>query len=170
MDDLNAAQVEELLETIARDREIIREAEENHYNFIELAKAQADKVFKTDTAAAQAEIDSATARLKAFAEKNLPNDKKTLLFPNGKLQFRKAQPKFFFDDGSELDGKNKRLVEFVKTSAPDYLTVCYFANWYKLRFQLAHDTAGNVYFKDTGEILPGVHAEAVDDNFSVITP
>lgn len=167
MDDLN---VEDLLEIVARDRDIIREAEVNRYNFIELSKAQADKIFETETAAAQAEIDSITARLKEFAQNNLPEDKKTLLYPNGKLQFRKAQPKYFFDDGSELDGKNKRLVEYVKTSAPDYLTTCYFANWYKLKYQLAHDDEGNVFFKDTGEIFEGVRAEVVDDNFSVITP
>ena len=170
MEDLNTAQVEELLETVARDRDIIREAEENRFNFIALAKAQADKVFEADTAAAQAEIDSITARLKDFAQKNLPDDKKTLLFPNGKLQFRKAQPKYIFDDGSELDGKNKRLIEFVKTSAPDYLTVCYFANWYKLKYKLAHDNEGNVFFTETGEILQGVRAEVIDDNFSVVTP
>lgn len=162
-------QIEDMLAEVARLRYSIKQADENRKTFLSDAKQAADKKFELETADARADLDSLIAKLHDFAENNLPEGKKTINFQNGRLAFRKEPPKFFFDDQTEVTGKDSRLVDFVKDNVPEFLKVVYLADWFKLKSKLGFDSNGEVFFVDTGEILPNVRAELADDKFSVIT-
>ena len=162
-------QIEDMLAEVARLRYSIKQADENRKAFLADAKHAADKKFDLETADARADLETLIAKLHDFAENNLPEGKKTIAFQNGRLAFRKEPPKFFFDDQTEVSGKDSRLVDFVKDSVPEFLKVVYLADWFKLKTKLGVDSDGSVFFTDTGEVLPNVRAELVDDKFSVIT-
>lgn len=163
-------QAEDILADVARHRKLIADAEERRKSFIAACTQQADSFFDKETSESRAELDLLIAKLHDFAEQNLPDDKKTIAFPNGRLTFRKEPPKFFFDDNTEVSGKDKRLVDFVQGGAPEFLKTVLYVDWAKFKPKLQIDSDGSVCYSNTGEILPNVHAEFAEDKFSVITP
>ncbi|MBR1806465.1 MAG: host-nuclease inhibitor Gam family protein, partial [Selenomonadaceae bacterium] len=88
-------------------------------------------------------------------KQNPPTGKrKSLKFACGSFGYRKSSTKFF-RDGCELNADNPDLLTFAKTAHPEYVKVKESVDWAKLKNALDFDDE-NVFFKDTGEILPDV--------------
>ena len=108
-------------------------------------------------------------RLRRFAERCTNDKKRSVPLANGTLSFRKQPPKFFFDDNTDVSGKDKRLIDFVKNNAHEFLKVTYSesADWSELKKKLSIGDNGDVIFAETGEVVAGLHGAFIPDKFSV---
>ena len=116
--------------------------------------------------ALEAQIDALIAELKPFAEENLPEDKKSIPTVYGTMRFRAQLPKFFFDNGDEVNAYDKRLIDFVQKNAPEFVKVKRYADWSALKKELSADGNANLYLSD-GQLLEGIHIQFLPDKFSV---
>lgn len=164
---------DELLEEIRQCEERIKEAETERDEFkalyekkIERANDICDKL----TVEERNKISILTERLRQFATTQVTDKKRSVPLPTGTLAFRKQPPKFFFDDLQEANGKDARLIDFVKHNAYNFLKVRVdeSVDWAKFKAKLAVDDEGNVAFKETGELIQGLHAQTQPDKFSVV--
>lgn len=166
--DMTFAEVEETLAKIAEYESAIRNCEQkrdaiiNHYqNKI----AKAEQICESETAQARVEIALLTEKLRRYTENNLVGNKRSILFPSGRLAFRKQPTRFYFGE-QEVSAKDERLLKFVKSDAPEYLKVNEYVDWATLRNKLTVD-GDNVYFADTGELIDGLRGQVQPDKFTV---
>ena len=165
-------EAEELLEKIARHKAAIKQAADERDAFIAHFKdkiQRAHDIFKQSTENARNEIVFAEELLRRFAVDNLPEGKKSINLPSGKLAFRAQPPKFFFDD-KEVSGNDPRLIDFCKGNAPELVKtkVTETADWAEMKKRLIVN-GEQVCFADTGEILEGVRVQEFPDKFTVAT-
>ena len=98
--------------------------------------------------------------LREYAEQALEGKKKrSMTLPNGKFGFRKVPPKIKQND--------EALLEYAKTSAPDYVKVKESVDWAGLKKSCKQD--GDHYVTPDGEILPGVTVTEQGPKFYVDT-
>ena len=114
------------------------------------------------------EIAALTESLKRYAEENLPEGKRSITTPFGKVGFRKQPPKFYFDEATELTGKDERLIAFAKASAPEFIKTTEYVAWDKLKPKLSI-VGEEVYLSETGELIEGLHVKTLPDKFTVKT-
>ena len=77
---------------------------------------------------------------------------------SGKLVLKRQQPEFVRDD--------KAMVEWAKSSAPNFIKVVESVNWADLKKATTLD-GETVVYTETGEVVPGVVAKAREDVFEV---
>ena len=163
---------DELLEEYRQCEERIKAAETERDEFralyekkIERATDICDKL----TVEERNRMAFITERLRQFATTHVTDKLRSVELPTGKLAFRKQPPKFFFDDLKEANGKDARLIDFVKHNAYDFLKVRVdeTVDWLKFKSKLAIDEEGNVFYKETGELINGLHAQTQPDKFTV---
>lgn len=128
----------------------------------------AEKNFETDTKEIRAEIDSLMQGLRRFAEQNITGKRKSIKFPSGTLQLTKQSPQFFIG-GEAVINDNPKLIELARSLDGDLIQTKEVARWGELKKRLEVDDAGNVYFKDTGEVLADMRAKIIPDAFSIKT-
>lgn len=161
-----------LLEEIAKRESEIKIAEDErdafiaHYNEKIL---RAEEICERKTREARESIAFLTEDLRRYALTQISDKKRSVTLPSGTLQFRKQEPKFFFDDLKEANAQEERLIHFVKHNAYSYLKVKVdeSVDWAKFKRQLVIDDTGEVSFKETGEIIDGLHAQRLPDKFTV---
>lgn len=170
--ELTKLDADELLEEIRQCEGRIKEAETERDEFkalyekkIERANDICDKL----TVEERNKISILTERLRQFAKTHVTDKLRSVELPTGKLAFRKQPPKFFFDDLQEANGKDARLIDFVKHNAYDFLKVRVdeSVDWAKFKSKLGIDDEGNVAFKETGELIQGLHAQTQPDKFTI---
>ena len=127
---------------------------------------KAGENYLTDTAEIRAEIDSLMTGLRRYAETHITGKAKHLKFPSGKLCLTKQSPQFFIG-GVEVTNDNPTLIEIARKLDTELVKTQEVAAWGELKKRLQVDDDGNVYFKDTGEVIPDMRARFVPDRFSV---
>lgn len=130
----------------------------------------ADKIFETDSAADQSAIDNLTAKLLEFANHHMPDNKRSWKFPEGTIKFSAMPPKFFFKDNEIPSSTSQQLIDYLAQNDPAYVKsqTKYTADWAKFRRKLSFDSSGNVFNKETGELVSELRAFPSADKFSVI--
>jgi len=129
-----------------------------------LAVAEIDKIEawnKQENQKSQDGIDYFQGLLSYYALKKKEEDPKfkTLKLPNGKLSFRKQQPKWNYDDEAVVQAlKQAKLDDFIQVKeSPKKADI-------KKAFSVAGDKVVN---PDTGEIVEGITVEEREDKFGV---
>lgn len=161
--DLTPTGVDFLLEQIARCKAIIDAAEAERDATILIARNHC----ANKCAPFLAKIEDLTERLRRYAAANLPEDKKTIKRDAGILSFRKQEPRFYFDD-KEANSKDERLLAFAKAGAPEFVKRTEYVDWEHFKRKLIID-GESVFYKDTGELIDGLHAQILPDKFTVKT-
>lgn len=171
--ELSKVEAEELVEEIRQCKERIKvaEAERDEFHALYQKKIErADNICEKLTLEERNRIAILTEQLRRFAEVHVTDKRRSVPLPTGTLAFRKQPPRFFFDDLKEANGKDERLIKFVKHNAHDYLKVKVEESVDWLRFKGKLTIEGeNVCYADTGEIINGLHAEFQPDKFTVTT-
>ena len=173
MEAMTIFEADEILEQIAALEAKIKAAESERDTFIEIYQSKimrAVEQCENKTVRDRQEIALLEEELRRFAVGNLPEGKKSIDLPSGKLSFKKQQPKFYFDDMKEIGGDSERLIEFCKVNAPEYVKqkTVETADWTKLKKRLTFNEGG-VYFSDTGELIDGLIVQEFPDKFTVTT-
>lgn len=159
MDELTKIQADELLEQIAEYQAQIKAAEDERDEFIahyEMKIASANDICDKATYQARQEIATLTEALRRFAETNLPDGRKSIKLPSGKLKFRRVEPKYFIN-GQAANADNKALLEYVKGNAPEYVKTTEHVDWSGLKKHL----------QTTGELIDGMEVQEYSDVFEV---
>ena len=167
-----AANADALLEEIETCEEKIKEAERECEALISRYNAKiytAKELCEKKCRFARESIALLTEELRRYAETQVTGKKRSVQLPSGTLSFRKQEPKFFFDDLKEANAQDSRLIGFARQNAPEYLIakVEESMDWAKFKHQLVIDDGGGVSFKETGEIIEGLHAKLRPDKFTV---
>lgn len=111
-------------------------------------------------------IEFFQAKLKPYAEAQLAGGKsKTLKLPSGNISFKSVDAEFF-SGGEKIKAENEKLIEYVKSAAPDYLKVEETVRWGELKKTLTVTANGQVITED-GEILEFITAQELPDSISV---
>lgn len=162
--------IETALLEIHKLEEQIQAAADKRDKQIEFFRGRIDKArknFETDTTRLQFEIDSISVTLKRYFDENPPVSGKSHKFAGGTFGYRKQDPRYTIGD-TEANADNPELLKFVKDGHNEFLRVKETVNWKKLKTALSDD-GGNVFIKDTGEIIPGMKAFTQPDKFIVRT-
>src|SRR5690625_480851 len=129
-----------------------------------LFDAEMDKLerwIKSEEEKSQKDIDFFRSLLAEYAMKKKEKDPKfkSLKLPNGRIGFRKQQPKWNYDDETVLEAlKKANMNDFINVKESPR----------KADIKKAFDVVGNqVINPDTGEILEGITIEERPDNFNV---
>lgn len=169
--ELSELEVEELLSRLGELNANIAAAKErcnafvNHYT-AKIERAQS--LFTAETAGDRAEIADITARLERYTLSHITGKKRSIQLPSGSLQLTRQQPKFIIG-GQSAANNNPALIELARRLDTELVKVTETADWAELKKRLKTDDEGNVYLKDTGEILSDMRAEVQPDKFTVKT-
>ena len=169
--ELTELEVEELLSRLGEINTNIASAKERCNAFISHYTAKierANQLFETETAADRAEITAITARLERYAFSHITGKKRSIQLPSGSLQLTKQQPKFTIG-GQSAANNNPALIELARRLDTELVKVTETADWARLKARLKTDDEGNVYLKDTGELVPDMRAEFQPDKFTAKT-
>lgn len=161
MDDLTKLQADELIEQIAELQAQIKAAQDERDEFIshyESKIARAKELCEQQCINPRREIALLTEELKRFAADNLPEGRKSIALPSGKLTFRKQFPKYYMG-GEEVSGKSKALLTYAKTNLPEYVKTRTeeFVDWASLKRHI----------ETTGEFIEGLEVQEFPDAFTV---
>lgn len=119
---------------------------------------QIEEWLDSEIATSDKQIEYLSELVRPFAEARLNGAKKrSLKLPCGTIGFRKAQPKFDFD--------NDKLLPWAKENAPEQVETKESVKWGELKKTLAFEQ-GKAITKD-GEIVPGVMVAEQPDSFYV---
>ena len=129
-----------------------------------LAQAEIDKIEdwrEQENEKSQTSIDYFQSLLAQYALEQRERDPKfkSLNLPNGRIGFRKRQPKWIYDNDKVIETLEKaNLTDFIRvTKAPS-----------KADIKKAFDVNGDkVINPDTGEIIEGITVENQEDSFNV---
>ena len=170
--EMTKLEADDLLEKISALEEKIKAAEAERDDFIfhyEKKILSAKKLCDEATIPARREIAALTEVLRRFAAANLPEGRKSIELPGGKLSFSKNYPKFFIG-GQEVDGKSKALLDYAKINAPEYLKtkVEEYVDWSGFKKKLTFD-GDTVFYSETGEAVEGLSVQTFPDTFTVKT-
>jgi hypothetical protein len=127
----------------------------------DLAKKRIDQIkawLDSEKATNDKQIEYLSELVRPFAEGRLKDAKKrSLKLPCGTIGFRKAQPKFDFD--------NDKLLPWAKVNVPDQVETKESVKWGELKKTLAFEQ-GKAITKD-GEVVPGIMVTEQPDSFYV---
>ena len=169
-EELTKTQADDLLEQIDQYNAQIKAAEVERDEFKEHYQkkiAVAKNLCKLKCEPLRQDIAVLTETLRRYAD-NLPEGRKSLPLPSGKLKFQKQEPKFYDVDNRKLTGKSKALLEFVKSTLPQYVKITQEESvaWHSFKKNLAID-GDKVYYAETGELLEGLRGQILPDKFTV---
>ena len=162
--------IEEKLNQLALVRHAIRKRERDRDEKIQAYKKAIRQVELTcadETESLRADATALERELEEYAAANLPEDKKSIRFDNGILQFRRQAPRFFFGE-DEVTGNNAQLLKFVKANAPEYLKVEESVDWANFKKKLCYSGEA-VCYDETYEVIAGLRMEIPPDKFTVHT-
>ena len=164
-------QADDLLEQIAEYNAQIKAAEVERDEFIrhyEMKIQRARELCADKCRPIQQEKAILEESIRRYAQDNFPEESKTITTRRFKVHFRKQLPKFYDGDNRELTGKNKALLELVKSTLPQYVKVTQEESvaWNLLKKNLAID-GDKVYFAETGELLEGLRGQILPDSFTI---
>lgn len=169
----NDQQANWAIEKICEHQKAIANHEQRRDKFIaeyQLRIDNANRICDEDCAEHLRAIDSLKDLLRDYALQNLPDGKRTLKFPAGKIFFRERPAKFFFDGGEECNKNSHKLIDYFKNYAPDFVITDYSADWANFKRLLDFDPkTGDVFFKSSHDILKHFHAEKPNDKFDITT-
>lgn len=115
-------------------------------------------------------IDNLKCLLRDYAVDVLPNGKKVLKFPEGKLTFKSQPVCYRFKNGEKPSANSQQLIDYLQTNHKDFIKTYYSADWLAFKRNLDFDSnTGDVFDKFTGEIISGLTADKPPDKFDVIT-
>lgn len=130
-----------------------------------LAQAEIDKIEHWNNEVnkqAQESIDYFTSLLTSYALNKRAEDPKfkSLKLPNGRIGFRKSQPKWVYDNDKVIETLEKaNLTDFIRVKKEPS----------KADIKKAFDVAGDkVINPDTGEVIEGITIETQADKFNVV--
>ena len=160
-----------LIEEISQREAEIKAAEDERDAFIARYEDKilaARDICERKTADARESIALLTEELRRYAITQVSEKKRSVTLPSGTLAFRKQEPRFFFDDLKEANAHDERLIHFVKHNAYNFLKVKVdeSVDWQRFKRQLVISD-DEVVYKETGEIIAGLHAQHLPDKFSV---
>lgn len=141
------------LEKIAEKNKKIAEVESDYEKMV--AKYQKWRDDSVD--ALKSDILYLESLLRPWAEEQLSHGKaKSINLPSGKVGFKSASQEWKFD-GEKADAKNKGLLDFAKSSMPEYVKVKKEETvaWAELKKALTVTDNGKVVTAD-GEIVEGM--------------
>lgn len=131
-----------------------------------LAAAEMDKIEQwanAENERHQRQIDYFTSLLSVYAMKKKEKDPKfkSMNLPNGRLQFRKQQPKWEYDESALLETlKKEGMSDFIKVKeSPDKDAI-------KKAFEV-HE--GKAICPDTGQVIKGITVTEQGETFGVVT-
>lgn len=78
--------------------------------------------------------------------------KKSFKTPNGTIGFKAGSTTFVYED-EKASSTNEKLVEYLKTAAPEYIEVKQLAKWGELKKNIKLNADGTPVLVDTGEII-----------------
>lgn len=140
----------------------LRKVEEQRKEDAALAEAEIERIeawMEKINEKHQRDMDYFQGLLAAYAVTRRNEDPKfkSLKLPNGRIRFRKAQPKYTYDDNTLLDAlKAHGKTDLIKVKeSPDKSSI-------KKKYQLNGDS---LIDPDTGEVLEGVKVEHRGDKF-----
>ena len=164
-------QAEDAIERISKLEARIAAAQKDFDDFkqhFEQKILAAQKIFDEQTKDDREEILLLTEGLRQFAQTQVSDKRRSVKLPTGTLSFRKQPPKFFFDDLTEANSKDERLINFVKHNAADYLKtkVEESVDWANFKTKLIAD-GDKVFFADTGEVIDNMRVQILPDKFTI---
>lgn len=170
MEIANMFEADELLEQVASLRKKIEQAESARDAFCEIYLGKIERakaICEEETLRDRQEVAFLEESLKSFALKNLPEGKKTIALPSGRLSFKKQPPKYYLD-GVEVTNTNEKLLKFCREKAPEYVKqkVIETADWSNLKKQLVI-TGNEAVMRETGELIDGLTVQEFPDKFTV---
>ena len=148
-------------------RKILRLQQKNN-DIKQLAELQINKIKQwqeRESEGNDSSISYLTSLLEPYAKSKLDGKKKTVKMPSGNVSFRAVSPGYFIA-GNKVDGKNQRLLDYVKQSDPEYLKIEESVNWSEFKDTLKSLSTGQVLTND-GEILDFISAVEYPDAVSV---
>ena len=115
-------------------------------------------------------IDNLKCLLRDYAVDILPNGKKVLKFPEGKLAFKSQPVCYRFKNGEKPSTNSQQLINYLQTNDKDFIKTYYSADWLAFKRNLEFDSVtGDIFNKITGEIISDLVADKPPDKFDVIT-
>lgn len=126
--------------------------------------ATAEKNYDNETKYAKMEIERLSGLLEEYLKENPPKGRKSIQFGGGIIGQTKRDPILSFEDGQPLNADNKKLLEYAKVNAENYVKLKISVDWENLKKQLVI-VGENVCMKDTGEVIEGLRAKARPDKF-----
>lgn len=115
-------------------------------------------------------IENLKFHLREYAAKNLPEGKKTLKLPEGKLRFTSSPVCYRFKNGEKPASNNQQLIDYLQANATEFIKTSYSADWVRFKRELDFDKdSGDVFNKKTGEVIKDLFAEKAPDKFDVLT-
>lgn len=169
--ELSELEVDELLEQVATLNAHINTEKQRLDAFVEHYQtkiARAQENFDKATEHDRIELAAVTDRLERWARVNITGKKRSLNFPSGKLAFRRQQPLFTIG-GESVSNVNPALIDIARRVDSELVKTREVADWAELKKRLNVDNEGNVYLKDTGELVDEMHAENQPDKFTLET-
>lgn len=110
-------------------------------------------------------IEYLTALLEPYAKLQLSGKSKTVKMPSGNVSFKKVSAGYFIA-GEKADGKNQRLLDYVRQSDPEYLKIEESVNWSEFKNSLTLTSSGQIVTA-SGEILGFMSAIEYPDSVSI---
>jgi len=110
-------------------------------------------------------IDYLTALLEPYAKSQLNGKGKTVKLPSGSVSFRAKSAEYFIA-GEKADGKNVKLLDYIRQSATEFLKIEESTDWSEFKNSLTVTSTGQVVTAD-GEILDFISAVEYPDSVSV---
>lgn len=92
--------------------------------------------------------------------------KKSFKTPNGTIGFKTGRTDFAYE-GEKASSTNEKLVEYLKTAAPEYIEVKQFAKWGELKKNIKFNKDGMAILADTGEIITNMKVIKQPNTFYV---
>ena len=136
--------------------------------FFKAQMDEADRIFAEETEGARIELELLKEQIRSYTEANLTGKKRSIELPNGTVSLTRQTPIIYVENEGQASSASKRLREFVKTDAPEFLKVqtTEMVDWAGLKKHLKVD-GEDVYFDDTGEQIAGLKAQARPDILTV---
>lgn len=92
--------------------------------------------------------------------------KKSFKTPNGTIGFKTGRTDFAYE-GEKASSTNEKLVEYLKTAAPEYIEIKQLAKWGELKKNIKFNADGTAILADTGEIITNMKVIKQPNTFYV---
>ena len=160
---LSTKDINSILVNIRRLEDIIDTAKSKRDDSISFANsliAEAKSIFDQETTQAFLDIESLKLQLRRFFDSNPPSGRKSFKFAAGSFGYNKSQTEFFLN-ANKVDANNADLIKFCANSGLlHFIKIKESLDWAALKKNLDFDD-NNVFFADTGEIIPGLSAKKI---------
>ena len=148
-------------------RKILR-AQQKNDDIKQLAEMQINKIKQWQVQESDSNdrsIQYFTSLLEPYAKSQLNGKSKTVKMPSGNISFRAVSPEYVIA-GNKVDGKNIKLLEYIRQSDPEFLKIEESVNWTEYKQELTLTSTGQVITSD-GEVLGFMSAVEHPDSVTV---